>query len=282
MALLWLVVVFVTSQVVVALVAIGVLFVTGDVTNAEELLTALETRLDVLFIGNSFGQIFILGLASFIVAGLHVGQETRAQFLRFRWTQETPFYIIAGAILMLVIQPMVMFLGYLNSLVPAPEMLEEMHRSQYQMFEDFLTSDGVFLIGIFHIALVPAFAEELLFRGYIMRAFEKSGGIIVALILSSLIFSLFHLQLTNVLPLATLGLVMGLLTWLSGSIWPAAVAHFVNNGSAVVMATTMPDRAFADITPELLPPLWMLICSAVLTTILVKVLYDKSNYKLPA
>lgn len=280
MALLWLVAVFIVSQIVVAVVAVSLLYISGDVSSAQELMIAMETRLDVLFIGNSFGQVFILGLASFIVVGLHIGTETRAQFLRFKWTKETPFYMITGAILMMVIQPVVMFLGYLNSLVPTPEILEEMHRSQYQMFEDFLTSDGVLLIGLFHIAVVPAFAEEVLFRGYILRAFEKSGGIIFALILSSLIFSLFHLQLTNVLPLATLGLVMGLLTWLSGSIWPAAVAHLVNNGSAVIMATTMPERAFADITPELLPPVWMLLGSAVLSTILITALYNKSNYKL--
>lgn len=281
MALLWLVVVFVVSQVVVAAVAVGILFASGDVTNAQELVAAMETRLDILFIGNSVGQIFILGLATFLVVGLHTATETKREFLRISWHKNTPFYMVAGGLLILVIQPLVMLLGYLNSLVPAPEMLEELHRGQYEMFEDYLTSDGVLLIGLFHVAVVPAFAEEVLFRGYILRAFEKSGGIIAGLVFSSLIFALFHLQLTNVLPLATLGAVMGLLTWLSGSIWPAAVAHFINNGSAVVMATFMPDRAFADITPELLPPVWMLIASVVFTTILVKVLYVKSNYKLP-
>jgi len=280
MALLWLVVVFVTSQVVVAAVSVVVLLVTGAATTVEEVLVALESRLDVLFIGNSVGQIFVLGLASILIAGLHVGKETKLEFIRMTWKKDTVFYMVLGGILILVIQPTVMFLGYLNSFLPTPEFLEELHRSQYQMFEDYLTSDGVLLIGLFHIAVVPAFAEEVLFRGYVLRAFEKSAGIVAALIISSLIFSLFHLQLTNILPLATLGAVMGLLTWLSGSIWPAAVAHFLNNGSAVVMGTIWPDRAFAEITPEVLPPIWVLAISIVLSVFLVKLLYRKSNYQL--
>ena len=132
----------------------------------------LETRLDVLFIGNSVGQIFVLGLASLLIAGLHVGKETKKEFLRMTWKSDTVFYMILGGILILLIQPAVMFLGYLNSFLPTPDFLEELHRSQYQMFEDYLSSDGVLLIGLFHIAVVPAFAEEMLFRGYVMRAFE--------------------------------------------------------------------------------------------------------------
>jgi len=280
MAMIWLVIVFLVSQFVVFLVATSILFATGAVTNVEELITAMNTRLDILFIGNSVGQIFILGLATFIIVSLHTGSETKKSFLRITWDQKTPFFMIMGAVLILVIQPAVMFLGYLNSMVPTPELLAEMQKDQYRMFEDFLTSEGVLLIGLFHIALVPAFAEEVLFRGYVLRAFEKSKGIIFALILSSFIFAAFHLQLTNLLPLATLGAIMGLLTWLSGSLWPAIVAHFVNNGAAVLMATIMPDRAFADITPDVLPPVWMLILSIVLSGIMVKILYHNSNYQL--
>lgn len=280
MSLLWLIIVFLMSQLVVAVVAVAILFATGAATTVQELITALQTRLDILFIGNSVGQIFILGLATFLIVGLHVGTETKRQFLRITWNDDTVFYIVVGGVLMLAIQPTVMFIGYLNSFLPTPEFLEELHKGQYEMFEEYLTSDGVLLIGLFHVAVVPAFAEEVLFRGYVLRAFERSTGIIAALILSSFIFAAFHLQLTNILPLATLGATMGLLTWLSGSIWPAAVAHFINNGSAVVMATYMPERAFADITPEVLPPLWMLALSIVFSGFLVKVLYDKSNHQL--
>ncbi len=280
MALLWLVLMFLTSQVVVAIVAVAVLFITGEVSTAEELLAAMETRLDVLFIGNSAGQILCFGLATFLVVGLHSGAESKLRFLRMGWNDKVPGFMFYAVLLTLFIQPSVMFLGYFNSLLPVPDFIAEMQQNQYRMFEEFLRTDGVLLFGLLHIALVPAFAEEILFRGYILRAFEKSGGIIMAIIFSSLVFALFHLQLTNLLPLATLGAMMAVLTWLSGSIWPAVVAHFVNNGAAVVMGTYMPDTAFADMTPDALPPIWMLALSIVLTVIMIKVIYHNSNYQL--
>lgn len=280
MAMFWLVLVFFTSQIVAAIVSVAVFYMSGAVSTLQELTNAMETRLDVLFIGNSAGQIFILGLATFTVVGLHTGKESKFEFLRIRWDRKTTFFMVTGGLLILVIQPIVMFLGYLNSFVPTPELLEEIQANQYQMFEEFLTSDGVLLIGLFHVAVVPSLAEEVLFRGYILRAFEKSRGIIFALIISSLIFSIFHLQLTNILPLATLGAVMGMLSWLSGSLWPAVLAHFLNNGSAVLMATFMPDQAFGDITPEVLPPIWVLALSIVFTIILVRLMYKNSNYQL--
>lgn len=280
MSILWLIIVFITSQVVVAVVASGVLFFSGAVSTPEELMTALETRIDILFIGNSTGQIICFGLATFLIVSLHTGAETKRDFLRLGWKKDTNLYMVLALLLVLVIQPTVMFLGYLNSFLPVPEFMEQMQQNQYRMFEEFLRRDGVLLFGLFHIALVPAFAEEILFRGYILRAFEKSGGVIIAVLLSSLIFALFHLQLTNILPLATLGAVMGLLTWLSGSIWPAVLAHFVNNGAAVVMGTYMPDRAFADMSPDVLPPIWTLAISIGLTVIMVNIIYRNSNYQI--
>jgi len=280
MALLWLVAVFLVSQLIVVIVVAGYIVVFDDISTPENIMTAMESRLDILFLGNSTGQILCFALASFLVVGLHTVSKNKTSFLRMAWSEKTPLYMLLAIPLILFIQPVIMFLGYLNSFLPVPDLLAEMQQNQYQMFEDFLRKDGVLLLGLFHIALVPAFAEEILFRGYIFRAFEKNKGVIAALIFSSLIFALFHLQLTNILPLATLGAVMGLLTWMSGSIWPAVVAHFMNNGAAVVMGSYMPDTAFADLTPESLPPLWMLGLSIILTVIMIRIIYRNSNYQL--
>jgi membrane protease YdiL (CAAX protease family) len=280
LALLWLLLMFLLSQIIVAVVAVVYLLVTGEATTVQELLSAVNSRLDVLFLGNSAGQILCFALATLLITRLHTASESKRSFLRMTWTSHTPRYMLLAIPLILVIQPTIMFLGYLNSFLPVPDIMAEMQQNQYQMFEDFLRQDGVLLLGLFHIALVPAFAEEILFRGYIFRAFEKSKGVIGGLIFSSLIFALFHLQLTNILPLATLGAVMGLLTWVSGSIWPAVVAHFINNGSAVVVGSYMPDTAFADLTPETLPSLWMLGLSIILTAVLVRIILYNSNYQL--
>jgi uncharacterized protein len=50
------------------------------------------------------------------------------------------------------------------------------------------------------------------------------------------LFGLYHLRLTQLLPLTAIGLYLAYLTWRTGSIWPAIVAHFVNNGVIVAFS----------------------------------------------
>ncbi len=278
-AVIWLILAFILFQLTAGLVYMLLLFATGEIENVGELGAAMMTRLDLLFIGNSTGQIIFLGLATFAVVRLHLSDGNARSFMRMSWDQDTSRYMVIAVIFTIVVQPVVLFLGHLNSMIPVPDSLIEMQESQFQMLEAFLRSDGVIWFALINIALVPAFAEEFLFRGYILRAFEKSWGIIAAIIISSIIFGLFHLQLTNLLPLATLGGMMAILTWISGSVWPAVLAHFLNNGTAVVMATYYPELAFADTTASTMPPIWALILSIILTGFILWYLFNTSNKK---
>lgn len=144
------------------------------------------------------------------------------------------------------------------------------------MIEDFLRTDGIIWFGLLNIALVPAICEEVLFRGYILRAFEKSWGPIVAVLISGLIFGMFHIQLGNIFPLATLGVVLALMTWLSGTLWPAVFAHFINNGAAVLVGSQYPELLFEQMTAETLPPVWVLVLSIIFTGSIVYWMINKS------
>ena len=181
-----------------------------------------------------------------------------------------------GGLLIIVIQPAIIYLGYLNSLIPIPETFSDFQVSQYEMIEDFLRTDGIIWFGLLNIALVPAICEEVLFRGYILRAFEKSWGPIVAVLISGLIFGMFHIQLGNIFPLATLGVVLALMTWLSGTLWPAVFAHFINNGAAVLVGSQYPELLFEQMTAETLPPVWVLVLSIIFTGSIVYWMINKS------
>jgi membrane protease YdiL (CAAX protease family) len=86
------------------------------------------------------------------------------------------------------------------------------------------------------IALIPAIGEELLFRGVIQGSIFKNTNIHVAVLLTSIIFSAFHLQFYGFLPRMVLGILLGYsLAW-SGSLWLPVLIHFINNGAAVVFA----------------------------------------------
>lgn len=81
--------------------------------------------------------------------------------------------------------------------------------------------------------------EELLFRGVLLSAVARHAGNAWAVVLTAALFACVHLPdlsfLWYALPnLALLGLVLGWLRVQSGSIWPAVLAHGMNNLLAVV------------------------------------------------
>lgn len=276
-ALIWLVVVLILFQVVAGIVFIGLIMATSGEIDPANVMASMTENIDLLCIGNSIGQILFLGLATFIVVRFNIGSESKRSFLRIKWNNQVIKYLLMGGLLIVVIQPVIIYLGYLNSLIPLPEMFSDLQVSQYEMIEDFLSTDGIIWFGLLNIALVPAFCEEILFRGYILRAFEKSWGPILAVIVSGLIFGMFHIQLGNILPLATLGVVLGLMTWLSGTIWPAVVAHFINNGAAVLVGSQYPELLFQEMTAETLPPVWVLVGSVIFTFSIVYWMINKSK-----
>lgn len=276
-ALIWLVIVLILFQVVAGIVFIGLIMATGGEIDPANAMASMTENIDLLFIGNSIGQILFLGLATFIVVRLNIGSESKRSFLRIQWNNQVLKYLVMGGLLIVFIQPVIIYLGYLNSLIPIPDMFSDFQVSQYEMIEDFLSTDGIIWFGLLNIALVPAICEELLFRGYILRAFEKSWGPIVAVLISGLIFGMFHIQLGNILPLATLGVILALMTWLSGTIWPAVVAHFINNGAAVLVGSQYPELLFQEMTTEILPPVWVLVASIIFTFSIVYWMINKSK-----
>lgn len=97
-----------------------------------------------------------------------------------------------------------------------------------------------FLITIFMIAVMPAIAEELMFRGGVQRSFTKIfNNPHVAIWLSAFIFSAIHFQFFGFLPRFLLGAAFGYLYYWSGSIWYSIAAHFINNAYAVCAAWYM-------------------------------------------
>ncbi len=83
--------------------------------------------------------------------------------------------------------------------------------------------------------------EELLMRGFLLRQLRRrwSGG--PAILVVALLFAAMHLPAwiamggisisvaVSFVVLVVMGLVLGALTWASGSLWPAIAVHFVNN-----------------------------------------------------
>ena len=90
------------------------------------------------------------------------------------------------------------------------------------------------------VAILPAIAEELIFRGVIARALAPRS-LAGAIVLSSLAFAAYHVLPIQMIAVFPLGLMLALLALRAGSVAPAMLAHALNN--ACVIAMTRPQLA---------------------------------------
>jgi sodium transport system permease protein len=120
--------------------------------------------------------------------------------------------------------------GILIRLLPPPESLVRA-MERVLLFED--TPVPLWTVWLV-IAITPALCEELLFRGVILSGLRRLGPV-AAVALSALLFGIFHTSLYRLLPTAFLGVAFGYLTWKTGSVLPAILAHALNNGLLVTL-----------------------------------------------
>ena len=95
------------------------------------------------------------------------------------------------------------------------------------------------LAAVLALALAPALAEELLFRGLLLGRLKSSLGTGTALVLSSLLFGAIHLDFAQGAAAVVLGLYLGALTLSTGSTHAAILCHGVNNLAAIGAARWM-------------------------------------------
>ena len=95
---------------------------------------------------------------------------------------------------------------------------------------------GSIVITILLVAVVGPVAEEIFFRGFVLAGLLKRFGVRRALLLSSLLFGLFHVDPGAIVPTFALGLVLGWVYLKTGSIWPSMFAHAMHNTLAVLIA----------------------------------------------
>ena len=100
------------------------------------------------------------------------------------------------------------------------------------MFED--ASDTSLALLAFSVAILTPFAEELLFRGFILGMLLKRYSDIQSIVISSLIFAIAHEPIAMVLAFGG-GLLYGWLRVRTGSILPGMIAHAIWNGFITVV-----------------------------------------------
>ena len=148
--------------------------------------------------------------------------------------------IIVAVVTMICALPAINLLADLNSRVVLPECmasLEAMFRAQEdaaaQLTERFLQADnfGVLLINIGLMALLPALAEEISFRGTLQQIL---GNRHVAIWLTAIVFSAIHMQFYGFIPRMLMGAMFGYVFVWTGNLWIPILMHATNNTIAVI------------------------------------------------
>lgn len=91
------------------------------------------------------------------------------------------------------------------------------------------------------IGATPAICEEILFRGYIQTRLTRTWNPMLGILVASLLFAVFHMDLVHVIAVFPMGFYLGWISWRSGSIVPAMIGHFINNTISVVAVVLAPE-----------------------------------------
>jgi uncharacterized protein len=272
----WILIAFIAFQVIAAIVVVvGLLATPGVDLSVIATPEGLADHFDILFLGNSMGQILAFGVLTLPVI-YYVKRRSWSEMLPMKRDASVWKYTAMASLLIIVGAPTVWLVAWLNTLIPLPSFLLEIERQQTEMIEGFLKSDFNIALALFHVAMVPAICEEILYRGFALNLLRRTKAAWTAILITGIIFGFYHLRLSQVIPLAMIGIFLGWITVKSGSLIPAMVAHFVNNAFSVLLVKFMPDSPLADSNPEM-PPLYLAFGSIVLVYVVLYFIKRQTN-----
>jgi hypothetical protein len=165
------------------------------------------------------------------------------EYLFLDKTSTLPSYLYA-VLAVLVLIPLINFMGEINSQMKFPESLSgienwmrTMEDAAEVMVKKFMKVESIsgLLFNGFMIAILPALGEELMFRGVIQRIFTNwSKNYHWGIWITAFLFSAMHMQFYGFLPRMALGAMFGYLLVWSGTMWVPILAHFANNTMGVI------------------------------------------------
>ncbi|MCA1756232.1 MAG: CPBP family intramembrane metalloprotease [Bacteroidales bacterium] len=224
--------------------------------------------------------------AVFLIPGLIISWMMTGDGIRWLGIDRPMEAGVAFLVLLLAgtIIPLTSAAGYLNSGMELPECLSRVEEWMRVKEEQALVltgrlvyaeSAGGLAVNIFVLAILPAVAEEVLFRGVIQNNLERwVGSGIVAVIITSLLFSTLHLQFFTFLPRFLLGIVFGFLYLWSRTIWLPVIAHFGNNIVPVVWSYFRGWDYLNESASDFVPAdVWQLAGMIIVPSALLGVLY---------
>lgn len=136
------------------------------------------------------------------------------------------------------------------------------------------------IVSIITVCVIAPLIEEMLFRGIILRSFLVNYSVASSILLSSLLFALFHLTITQIPVAFIVGCLFGWLYVKTRSLWPSILGHFLYNSFAIFLWSIyyVPEGQDVSFTPAFNSPgviITALVSSAIGIIMLIIILSNK-------
>ncbi len=158
-----------------------------------------------------------LSIGLHVILGKYVSVDVFKLKIPNKWS-----ILIASAVFIVV---MGLWTNYFSELAGLPDNMKD-------VFEQMMDNP----LGIISIVVMAPLVEELLFRGaiqgYLMRKWNMPY---LGIVISSLIFGVVHGNPAQIPFAFVVGMSLGWMYYLTGSLIPGILMHFINNGSCVLL-----------------------------------------------
>lgn len=183
---------------------------------------------------------YLANQIALIAALIYLCKGKKEPLKLFSVNKTTPRYYILAITLTL---GMLFGLGYLNELFL--QFLDKLGLN-YNGLSLPLDTPLRIILSLIIVGLIPPIVEELVFRGVILSSlsrFSKSG----TLILSGLLFALFHQNPAQTIYQFITGVIFALIVLKSGSILPSIIMHAFNNVFIILTNVFFPNVNFHNV-----------------------------------
>ncbi len=252
-----------------AVVAFAVCAVAGLVLAAVAAALAVDCGLD-LDVVFALSSIIAFGIPGLVVRPLAVGRIKAGAF-------DAPLLLLI-VILAFICQPVVQWASAVDYSCYA-KIWGDNASSARQNAELVLSvchfdSIGGFLLTTIVVAALPALCEEMLFRGALVPVVRRlTGGWVSAVVISAVVFSLVHADMTGFLARTVLGVLLGAVFVITRSIWSSVAFHFTNNFAVVYNLYLADDRLSLLTSPTEMPFVLVTLASLAMSVGMVFAVY---------
>ncbi len=182
-----------------------------------------------LFLNNAYGYFILVIILNSALIGcfLYFNKKKDNNIVSKPKTSKILLYILVASATFFMLSPII---NCVDSL------LEHLKIPLNTIPYDLKSLNGIELtFSILSFVIIPPIVEEFLFRGFIFKGL-KSGGKAFSIILSALMFSIFHMSIDQTVYPILVGLLLAVIMYYENNILYCITVHLTNNALSFIFA----------------------------------------------